>query len=307
MADDDEWLRFQAELAAVEQTAGAEETPQDGASAGAALAPPKTLPPPAAPPPTRPPPAAVAHAPAVVAKPPVTSAPATQAHQFSAPPVAPLAPPPVPPSMANQGYQQQDMYGQPGMMQGGMGMGMGGMGMGGMGMGMGMHGMGGMGMGMQQPPPPPPAQQQQQQQGGAAAAGKAGGSKPQQAGKKKVLLREAGGQKWVDPTLNEWPDNDFRIFVGDLGNEVTDDLLSKSFSKYSSFAKAKIVRDPRTKKSKGYGFVSFLDGNDFAKALREMNGKYIGNRPCKLSKSNWEERTVRKVNFKEPANKKQKR
>lgn len=106
------------------------------------------------------------------------------------------------------------------------GMGMGGMNMGG-GMGMGM-GMGGMGMG------------QQQQQAAAAAAAKPAGSKPQQGGKKKVLLRQAGGQKWVDPSLNEWPDNDFRIFVGDMGNEVTDDLLAKSFSKYSSFAKAKV-------------------------------------------------------------------
>ena len=35
----------------------------------------------------------------------------------------------------------------------------------------------------------------------------------------------------------------------------------------------------------GFGFVSFLDPYDCAKALREKNGKYIGNRPCKLRKS----------------------
>jgi len=29
---------------------------------------------------------------------------------------------------------------------------------------------------------------------------------------------------------------------------------------------------------------------DFAQAMREMNGKYIGNRPCKLKKSSWEDR-----------------
>ena len=40
----------------------------------------------------------------------------------------------------------------------------------------------------------------------------------------------------------------------------------------------------------GYGFVSLLDPIEGARALREMNGKYIGNRPCKLRKSNWEER-----------------
>jgi RNA recognition motif-containing protein len=53
-----------------------------------------------------------------------------------------------------------------------------------------------------------------------------------------------------------------------------------------------VVRDKRTNKSKGFGFVSFLDVNDFAKAIKEMSGKYIGNRPCKLRKSSWEERTA---------------
>lgn len=38
----------------------------------------------------------------------------------------------------------------------------------------------------------------------------------------------------------------------------------------------------------GYGFVSFSDAVEGAKALREMDGKYIGNRPCKLRKSTWQ-------------------
>lgn len=54
-----------------------------------------------------------------------------------------------------------------------------------------------------------------------------------------------------------------------------------------------IIRDKRTNKSKGFGIVSLLDGNDFAKALKEMNGKYIGNRPCKLSRSTWNERGLK--------------
>jgi len=40
----------------------------------------------------------------------------------------------------------------------------------------------------------------------------------------------------------------------------------------------------------GYGFVSFTDPIEGAKALREMDGSYIGNRPCKLRKSTWDER-----------------
>ncbi|KAI9004244.1 rrm-containing protein, partial [Gaertneriomyces semiglobifer] len=65
----------------------------------------------------------------------------------------------------------------------------------------------------------------------------------------------------------------FRLFCGDLGNEVTDELLHKTFSKYPSLLRARVVRDKKTMKSKGYGFVSFKDATDFVKAMKEMNGR----------------------------------
>ena len=46
-----------------------------------------------------------------------------------------------------------------------------------------------------------------------------------------------------DASLLDWPENDFRIFVGDLGNEANDDVLAKAFNKYATFQKARIVRD----------------------------------------------------------------
>ena len=110
----------------------------------------------------------------------------------------------------------------------------------------------------------------------------------------KSYVREIAGERWVDPSLGEWPENDFRLFVGNLGHEVTDDMLNTAFGKYASFNKAKVVRDTKTFKAKGYGFVSFADGTDFAKALREMNNKYIGNRPVKLSRSDWKQRNTGK-------------
>ncbi|CAM9261434.1 unnamed protein product, partial [Hapterophycus canaliculatus] len=92
-------------------------------------------------------------------------------------------------------------------------------------------------------------------------------------------------------------EDDYRLFVGDLGNEVTDDNLAGAFRKYASFTKAKVIREKWNKKSKGYGFVSFLDGMDMLKALREQNGKYLGNRPMKISKSSWKDRDVKEVSF----------
>jgi len=44
-----------------------------------------------------------------------------------------------------------------------------------------------------------------------------------------------------------------------------------------------MVKDKRTKKSKGFGFVSFKDSLDFAKALKEMNGEELASMRCVLA------------------------
>lgn len=107
-----------------------------------------------------------------------------------------------------------------------------------------------------------------------------------------TLLRKAAGKIWRDPTLDDWPKEDYRLFCGDLGNEVTDDLLANAFRKYSSFQKAKVIRDKRTGKTKGYGFVSFSAPEDMVAALRDVNGRYVGNRPVRLKKSNWKDKCI---------------
>lgn len=126
-----------------------------------------------------------------------------------------------------------------------------------------------------------------------------GQQKKEKKEKKRRYVRTAAGQIWEDHTLSEWITDDFRIFCGDLGNEVTDEVLTRAFSKFPSFVKAKVVRDKRSNKTKGYGFVSFRDPNDFVRAMREMNGKYVGNRPIKLRKSSWKERNIEIVRKKD--------
>lgn len=108
----------------------------------------------------------------------------------------------------------------------------------------------------------------------------------------KPHLRKAAGIVWKDPTLDEWPQNDFRIFCGNLGNEVTDDILSNAFRKYKSFNRAKVIRDKRTGKTKGYGFVSLGNPQDMLDALKNMNRKFIGNRPVTIKRSRWKDREI---------------
>ncbi|KAF2835176.1 RNA-binding domain-containing protein [Patellaria atrata CBS 101060] len=104
-------------------------------------------------------------------------------------------------------------------------------------------------------------------------------------GKRKTVVRSGGGATWQDDTLLEWDPNHFRIFVGNLAGEVTDDSLYKAFSKYPSIQKARVVRDKKTTKSKAYGFVSFSDGDDYFLAVKEMNGKYIGSHPVTIKRA----------------------
>lgn len=71
----------------------------------------------------------------------------------------------------------------------------------------------------------------------------------------KKFLRTGGGEVWVDNTLNEWPANDYRIWVGDITKETTVEHLNKHFSIYPSFAKAKVIHSKKEAKARGYGKI----------------------------------------------------
>ena len=103
----------------------------------------------------------------------------------------------------------------------------------------------------------------------------------------KTVVRKGGGQTWEDSTLLEWG-NHHRLFIGNLAGEVTDESLIKAFSKYPSVQKARVVRDKRTTKSKGFGFVSLADADEYFQAAKEMQGKYIGSHPVLVRKAETE-------------------
>ena len=74
------------------------------------------------------------------------------------------------------------------------------------------------------------------------------------------------------------------IFVGDLGPEVNEFVLVSLFQgRFPSCKSAKIMTDPISGMSRGYGFVRFADEGDQQRALTEMQGVYCGNRPMRIS------------------------
>ena len=52
----------------------------------------------------------------------------------------------------------------------------------------------------------------------------------------------------------------------------------------SIFSDCRVVRDPQTLKSKGYGFVSFMKKVEAENAIALMNGQWLGSRSIR---TNW--------------------
>lgn len=127
-------------------------------------------------------------------------------------------------------------------------------------------------------------------------------------GTAKPHARSAAGAVWSDPTLAQWPADDFRLFVGNLAKDLKQHHLEQHFkARYPSFAMARIMCDKADGKSRGYGFVSLLDAKDCARAIREMDQSWLGSRPIKVKLSEWKDREWKEVRKRGKAEKRKKK
>ena len=87
--------------------------------------------------------------------------------------------------------------------------------------------------------------------------------------------------------------NEYSIYVCDLDPSVNEETLTSFFKeKYNSVISSKIVIDPSTKISKGYGFVKFSDQNESQKALQEMNGANINGKNIKTGTASYKKNNI---------------
>ena len=91
--------------------------------------------------------------------------------------------------------------------------------------------------------------------------------------------------------------NEFSIYVCELDPSVTNEILRDFFKEnYKSVIDAKIIIDPSTKISKGYGFVKFSDKNESEKAMSEMNGKLIKGKAMKTGNASYKKNEKKQQN-----------
>ncbi|NCN52050.1 RNA-binding protein [archaeon] len=76
-----------------------------------------------------------------------------------------------------------------------------------------------------------------------------------------------------------------KLYVGNLPFSVTEEVLKKTFSEFGEVEEANLIVDKFSRRSKGFGFVTFKDEEAAKKAISEMNEKDFEGRPLKVSEA----------------------
>ncbi|OVA03530.1 RNA recognition motif domain [Macleaya cordata] len=66
-----------------------------------------------------------------------------------------------------------------------------------------------------------------------------------------------------------------QLFVSRLSSYTTDEELKALFSPFGEVTKARLIKDGRTQRPKGFGFVTYESDLDAQTALKAMDGRYV--------------------------------
>lgn len=75
------------------------------------------------------------------------------------------------------------------------------------------------------------------------------------------------------------------IYVGNLAYSVTDDDLRDAFAAFGDVARAKVIMDRDTGRSKGFGFVEMNDDGQAQAAIDGLNDQPINGRNVRVNEA----------------------
>ncbi len=76
-----------------------------------------------------------------------------------------------------------------------------------------------------------------------------------------------------------------KLFIGGLPWSVSSERLQEAFSDFGEVVEAKVVMDRETGRSRGFGFVTFADGEAAERAMG-MNGQDLDGRQVRVDFAN---------------------
>ncbi|XP_022766183.1 organelle RRM domain-containing protein 2, mitochondrial-like [Durio zibethinus] len=66
-----------------------------------------------------------------------------------------------------------------------------------------------------------------------------------------------------------------KLFISGISRETTDEQFKEAFSPFGQLVEARVIRDRATRRSKGFGFVTYTSIEEAEKAREEMNAKFL--------------------------------
>jgi RNA recognition motif-containing protein len=74
------------------------------------------------------------------------------------------------------------------------------------------------------------------------------------------------------------------LYVGNLSWNTSEEELRQAFESHAPVISARIITQPETGRSRGFGFVEVED-NDAPKVIKEMNGFQLGGRSLTVNEA----------------------
>jgi cold-inducible RNA-binding protein len=76
-----------------------------------------------------------------------------------------------------------------------------------------------------------------------------------------------------------------KLFVGNISWGATDEDLKNLFAEQGEVEEAIIIKDKFSGRSKGFGFVTFVNDEDGDKAIAALEGKELDGRPLSVNEA----------------------
>ena len=76
-----------------------------------------------------------------------------------------------------------------------------------------------------------------------------------------------------------------KIYVGNLSYKVGEEMLREAFLKNGEVLSVKIITDPATGRSKGFGFVEMASDEEGEKAIASLNGTTLLDRTLTVNEA----------------------
>ncbi|KAK4123889.1 RNA-binding domain-containing protein [Parathielavia appendiculata] len=119
--------------------------------------------------------------------------------------------------------------------------------------------------------------------------------RPREAEETPVGTEDGSAQTFNPPSKKARVESRKQLFVRSLPPTATSESLTDFFSQHYPVKHATVVLDPKTKTSRGYGFVSFADPEDAIEAKEKLNNELFDGRRLKLDIAQPRHRDVAKT------------